>query len=776
MYRIAAFRSWKAVGFAFLLTAAGGLYLLVRDTGAAAPHNPAPRAKEAPRPKTWEFAAYEERLLKHQNLTYDELLKQLHKPRKYVEKLSFDPTRAEFFDEVSKKLALTPAEIEKFRKNGFVSLDLNAKHCMVSAYFDIFTKDLPVLVTTDSMLHALHRSFDSILMELENHYFWSGLTGIVASGQEELKKAIKDNPPPALADNCKDVDLFLTVAEHLLQGAGARENGAGLGDKLPVPSRTGVDREALDLLKKVENLAMSQTAIYGGSRKIDFTQFVPRGHYTRSENLKRYFRAMMWIGRADTGWFILPVDPGSGILCDDRRELRNAMLLVYLLDRSGALPRLQQMDDAVNFLIGRSDNLSIFQLREMMRQEGITTLADIAAPGSVKRVQQALRTSKHRRPMIVSLVLHSDPGSPGPQVPAPAQFQMFGQRFAMDSFVLSQVVFDRIVYQGRKMERRLPTGLDAMAALGNSEVLPLLRGELEKWNYSANLLACREFVEGASPAFWKDNLYSIWLDSLRTFNTDRTGEHHFPQAMKTQAWQRKELQTQLASWAELRHDTILYVKQSYSAASCAYPAGYVEPYPEFYARVKQFTDKAQELFADWKLRSNDQDPMPKHYVAFFKNFSEKMAKLEVLARKELKAEPFSKEETDFVKKTLIAARNCDGTPIFDGWYPRLYYDQMAFNTWEPTIADVHTDPMTSRCLEVGTGDANYCVIAVDNEQQRRVYVGPIYSYYEFSQPIGDRMTDEAWRARLATGRGPARPEWVAEFQAARRPPAPPKRR
>ncbi|MGL1562999.1 DUF3160 domain-containing protein, partial [Vibrio parahaemolyticus] len=47
-----------------------------------------------------------------------------------------------------------------------------------------------------------------------------------------------------------------------------------------------------------------------------------------------------------------------------------------------------------------------------------------------------------------------------------------------------------------------------------------------------------------------------------------------------------------ASWAQLRHDTILYAKQSYtmtkerSAVNRPRPVqGYVEPVPEFYARL-----------------------------------------------------------------------------------------------------------------------------------------------------------------------------------------------
>jgi hypothetical protein len=50
-------------------------------------------------------------------------------------------------------------------------------------------------------------------------------------------------------------------------------------------------------------------------------------------------------------------------------------------------------------------------------------------------------------------------------------------------------------------------------------------------------------------------------------------------------------------------------------------------------------------------------------------------------------------------------------------------------------------------LEQGVGDVGFAVIAIDNGPDRMAYVGPIYSYYEFSMPAAKRMTDEEWTAR-----------------------------
>ena len=92
-------------------------------------------------------------------------------------------------------------------------------------------------------------------------------------------------------------------------------------------------------------------------------------------------------------------------------------------------------------------------------------------------------------------------------------------------------------------------------------------------------------------------MYDIWLSALAKLDASRKGAR-FPEVMRSRAWARKQLQTQLGSWAELRHDTILYVKQSYTDGEmCDYPAGYVEPYPEFYARVALF---AEEGASGWE--------------------------------------------------------------------------------------------------------------------------------------------------------------------------------
>ncbi len=100
---------------------------------------------------------------------------------------------------------------------------------------------------------------------------------------------------------------------------------------------------------------------------------------------------------------------------------------------------------------------------------------------------------------------------------------------------------------------------------------------------------------------------------------------------------------------------------------------------------------------------------------------------------------------------------------YTGWYCDLLYPQPeGIDEFVPTVADVHTNPIDppfsehgAQVLEVGVGRADLIVVAIDNGKDRMAFVGPTYTYYEFAQPVNDRMTDEEFKARLERGEDPA---------------------
>ncbi|NOZ40906.1 MAG: DUF3160 domain-containing protein [Planctomycetes bacterium] len=709
------------------------------------------------------------------DLTHDELIAQFSQ-REYLDGLTFDPANIPFYEETVKQLKLTDAEQQMLRSQGFVSIDHKQHYSFGSLYYAIYTRDLPVLVTTDSILHALHRTFDDLLMEIEQTYLTSVLQDVLQRCQSELQK--QRDALSSLSENCEDVDLYLAVAQNLLLGAGAPHVEKphriidGWNGELLVGA-DGQNEQVLEILLHIQSLKMQfpgdteLTHIYGGRRAIDYSQFKPRGHYTKTPWLARYFRTMMWLGRADTAWSVLPPDPEAGILDDSQRGLRNAALLTLLLKQSGTLSQFAEISGLIDVLAGKSDNLTVPQLADLLEQQKLRSPSSLVSSRSIADLQDRLRDTEAGGQQIRSQVILSDPDDLY-QPPSPSIFQLFGQRGTVDSFVLSKVVFDSIIFEGKKVKRMMPTATDVMFALGNDSALPLLADGLEEYPYAGNLKACRDFVDQYAPTFWEENLYNTWLEAIRTAGADLTQRQHAPESMRSEKWQRKQLQTQLASWAELRHDMVLYAKQPYtSEAKCEYPMGYVEPYPELYACLRKLVEDLAGRLENLRFANTGKHYARHHQreVDFLKRMATTLARLEDLAKKELAAEPFTEEDQNWLKATIDVRRRGSGGPQYTGWYCDLFYKGgLRASDWAPTVVDVHTDPNTQEVLEQGVGSCNFLVIAIDNEDDRAIYVGPAYSYYEFTHPASDRLTDEAWTKMLDGDDVPARPTWTAAFQ------------
>jgi len=688
---------------------------------------------------------FDEILAMYQDLEVDRFFELAGQPAEYRTAIDFDPTGAEYFDRANEAYQFTTDEVDMLSEQGFFVRETGWQGGFAVIYYNIYARDLPVLVTTDSLLHAMHKSYDDILKELEVWHFSPAIATVLDKTRKKVQAMSRSAAGDEVSAALVDADAYLTIAMSLLKGD-------------QVPTLLGDNNTVIRVLDNVDSLRMlvprqdEPIEIFGEKRWIDFSQFKPRGHYTESEQLERYFRCLMWLGRADTGMNVL----------DNERQLMTAALLVHALEKSGQFGPLQQIDQIINFMVGRSDNLTPFGLSKAMGELKLNGLKSLGERDALAALAKGIREGRAGTQMIRSQMVVSWP-TDTVKVKPPSLFQLFGQRYIIDSFVLSKVVYDDIIYEGVKQKRVMPSPLDVMAALGNGEALALLEGQLRAWNYSANLKAAQDFVASHKDGFWQDNLYNLWLDALRVLDRPMTDEHA-PQAMQTRAWQHKQLNTQLASWAQLRHDTILYAKQSYTASiGCEYPKGYVEPYPEFYARLGFFGRRAGELFlaADFIPEANR-----KRYAAFFNNMEQTMEKLETLAQKELAAESFSRSEQKWMEQ-LIRRQDGNGygaSAVYSGWYVDLFYSgQETAIDWDPTVADVHTDPNSRKVLEVGVGHIDTLFLAVDNEEDHSLFVGPTLSYYEFLQPAEKRMTDPEWKSMLVSGEAPDRPAWSDSF-------------
>jgi hypothetical protein len=614
-------------------------------------------------------------------------------------------------------------------------------------------------VTTDSMLHAWHRFFDRTLESLETEYLAPGFREMLAAMSAKIPAAQKDYASGPLADALNDVDFFLAVAGNLL--------GAG-------KSQLGQDRRVAAALAACHREAMEEYPLFGRNRPIDFSQFKPRGRYDQRDETKAYFRAVMWLGRID--FRIAGGDDPE----QDVRELAGAVVLHDLLRRAGMEERWQQMDRVLLRLIGKPDSLTFSQLGVVLGDAGLTPAK--ATLEGLHALRQRVLASKIGEQHIRGEWFLVDPKDPRPFV-LPRSFAFMGQRFILDSWALSKVVYDDIVWKDEgadkpaKVQRRIPSCLDVgFAVLRNDHLTPLLvqrmndrtgRAFRDGLNYQHNLAAVRNVVDRLPAGTWEETVYADWMGCLRELSKPTTAAN-YPASMRTKAWALKAATTQMASWTQLRHDTVLYAKPSYSSGeACEYPAGFVEPVPHFWARFEAMVKRTQGVIAATPALRD-------RYQHGLKNFAKAAGMLRAIAEKEVAQKELTAEETKFLKEVVVRGGG-SGMPPVSGWYPNLFthrskfMDQDDAHKWVALVTDVHTDPPAVTVpdpgcvLHQGVGNVDALIVAVDNGKDRMVYAGPVFSHYEFEAPNAVRRTNGEWHDQLRSGKAPPRPAWAAGF-------------
>ncbi|MEW5801926.1 MAG: DUF3160 domain-containing protein [bacterium] len=423
------------------------------------------------------------------------------------------------------------------------------------------------------------------------------------------------------------------------------------------------------------------------------------------------------------------------------------------------------MDQIIEMIVGEPDAMNVRTMALLMEDAGVQNPQDLLDSAVKSTVLNRMDEKGYGEQRICSHYFGSDPFDPE-ITHLPKSFAFMGQRFTVDSHVFSNVVYDRVLVNGKKIERFMPNPLDAMFVLGNNRALHHLEAEMARWPYEGNLSVLRYLADQYDEEFWKSNMYNSWLYALQSLSGPFQSEEGYTRTMLTPTYRDKLLHTQLASWAELRHDTILYAKQSYTmGATCEYPDGYVEPVPEFYRRLRDFSTRAKDILSSLNIPA----ALKQRYTAHYQTFANTMSMLETLAQKELDSQSRTEEETQFIKDTIIkkavSSGGCAPVTIIlhEGWYPKLFYGD-GERCVEPDliVADVHTDVNNEQMLHVGVGMIDVIYFTAETCAGPSLYVGPVFSYYERIENNMNRLNDSEW-APLVRSHVLHAPQWTQIF-------------
>jgi hypothetical protein len=354
---------------------------------------------------------------------------------------------------------------------------------------------------------------------------------------------------------------------------------------------------------------------------IDYSRYRPRGFYDRSESLRRYFRAVSWLQS-------IPF----------RVDVDKELLAIYILGKtladfySGDYSKrleIEQWFRCYNDLVGQREGWDLLMASQIVRSRPLdleTVRSYLAKFLSEDKMDSEIRDQLGVTPETMT-------------VPASAEFRIIFPHRTPDA-----ILFQRTTSLPN-FNRDWPNGLEICAVLGSEFAGQLFAAKVP----SANRPAMIALLEDSKRYFKTDSLYNRYLNCLAALLDE--SEPDAPAFINSRAWKAKSCNTTLAGWSQIRHTWTSQAKQTLHTIGGAkenLPSGFVEPEPEFFARLGELVESARLLLA----RCGDSVP-PRHLVAKdLRAFARLIEKMKYPPDKQAQVE-LSREQIAVIERSIM---------------------------------------------------------------------------------------------------------------------------
>lgn len=615
-------------------------------------------------------------------------------------------------DAVTAQFPLSDAQWRRLNEQKVLALREPHKANLWEAYDSLEHSGLPVLVTSDACLYLFYELHKDALKNAEQNVLNDWLRQLVIELWTALQRERSRPHPPRSQEALREIAVIIAVTGRLLGDDSEMARRPSGTVQRPFPTIPA------DLRNRVESLvgkvmAHREASPYPGE---DFTQYTVRGHYDANETLRRYFRATKWLARRR-----------FDVERDD--HLAQAVALAWLLrQRPQTMTLWQKLHDTRRFLVNAPDGITpvmLLSAADKIWGKG-WSLSQLESTTALRRLRLELRKPDYPESRINTALIVPEVALPPKKVVA-----LLGEHYLPDSELFKETTQPSIV------PRPLPTGLEVAVALGSQRAEELLEPQLRQHAaLRPTLTRWRQQWAAMPEADWKRSVYNGWLWTLAAlFREDKRA----PEFAQTKAWQTKQVNTALSSWAQLRHSYVLYGAQTASYLGLSFGEGLIEPVPEFYRRLSALCGQLESALSKSGALSASRGEQ-------FKLFREMLDEFTSLAEKTLAGQPLRRKEKD-----------------------RLYHfasriKSFSFET-PVVVADVATDSQGRYVLHAGSGELHPILVLYRNDSgQTLCGAGWVMSYYEFAEPNLRRLTDAQWQQRLALNYAPPQPpSWMDEL-------------
>lgn len=693
-------------------------------------------------------------------------------------------------------ISLTAAERDFFGKNQFVLLDLNPTKLatryeekppesegdyrstddeMLHAFDSlsggerIDTSWHPKLVTPDLFLHAYHRFFSHSLEFIEQRQLRPRLEKFLESAMKNAAE-LRPQGDAATAARIEWVEAQLATAWIVLgtEPAAAKseneESGeetdspypkadprtvkqrlASLGKRFSKPVTAAITAEVELILAAKDPSPSPLYSCYVKDSRTDYTQFIPRSHYTKTEELRGWFRSMMFLGLT-----------GQTLPGEDSLGLTDALLLTQIIARQPAkgprpLDAWRDLMEITTFFAGESDDLDYPVMRDWVNQTLGATPIKIATatdPGVLEKLAAAVKNLP--QPRIVSGLHPTALKSPDKDPPS---FRIFGQRFSADAWILSALT------RGSPDDApSMPSATFVTAAFGDDFSMRQAQSVLDPKHvglFNTRIGDLRKKLTGKGDSEWFVSMAGAQLKAATSLCGERGP--NFPFFMQSPMFASKNVESILGSWTELKHDTVLYAKQAYAEMGEGgepdqplppITRGFVQPDVRFWRAMERLASFTATGFAKHKL-------LPDAGEEFFmlNEFLKHTRFCRVMAEKEISGAKISREEYDQLDTMMLSYMD-----------KSLDYNEVGSPDRGKTalVTDVFTDGGSGRALHEALGQPCLMLALVGDKPNTRVVTGVAYRHFEFARSMDTRMTDEEWKKEVyqPNAKLPARAGWA----------------
>lgn len=663
-----------------------------------------------------------------------------------VEKSAIKPSVASYTTDKNFSNVINPEYVnyipdaakEKLYRNLFVVYDGGGRE-----FFDIYEGNrygqTPSFITVDSLLHTYHLYFAHLQRNTEKNYLDEALKNVTKAMLESSVAQYDELAGTEFeAAAVRNVEFF-GIADKLLE----------LNDDIPAYAKDVVESE----VKKINACGGIDICDLTDDYE-DYSQFKPRGYYEGNEQLEKYFKAMMWYGRVHFE--------------QNSEELDRSALLMTLAMDNDSFAEWESIYTITSFFAGAADDNGYYEYKPLIESVygDIASVKDIAGNDDAWKKYHA-QTEKLKPPVINSCVIDDGDDNiiPG--------FRFMGQRFSIDAEIMQKLIYSCVDANENDDMRMLPEALDVPAAFGSDIALDITssNGAKDFPDYAKNMTALREkYADSDNDPMWTSSLYANWLNMLKPLIEKK--HDGLPAFMLTNEWAKKDLESFCGSYTELKHDTVLYSKQVMAEMGGGWEEdiddrGYVEPEVDVYARFIYLSEETANGLKNFGMLSKEDEEN-------LRRLTELAKKLKTISEKELINELPTDEEFEFIREYGGDLEHFFMETVKDEVVDSdagIYSDQYP----AALVVDVATDP-NGEVLELAEGDPGHIYVIVPVDGVLRIASGSVYSFYEFTRPIEERMTDKEWRELMGISicddgsynyddpDAPDRPEWTQSYR------------